>query len=304
MNHRDNLSTPADRAIVVPNNDTLYSSAWYDLRYGDLTIDVPPMDHPDRYWNVMVVDAYTHTAYVCRRHFGVGGTSVSVTFDPEAPPSNDDSTRVTIGTPTAWVILRVLVESPEDIELARQLQRSIQVTAPASHPHTLTEPAGLATTISAAGADYFRELQHYVEIDPPAPWHPKLSPEAQAIVNDPSSVADDVLAAAVEEGEKLILGRNYSAQDAYEMGMVNAVIPHDELEDTAYEWAQEILAKSPTSIKMLKFAFNATDDGMVGQQVFAGEATRLAYMTDEAVEGRDAFLEKRDPDWTGFPWYF
>jgi naphthoate synthase len=96
--------------------------------------------------------------------------------------------------------------------------------------------------------------------------------------------------------EIFFLGRNYSAQDAFEMGMVNAVIPHAELEDTAYEWAQEILAKSPTSIKMLKFAMNLTDDGMVGQQVFAGEATRLAYMTDEAKEGRDAFLEKRKPD--------
>ena len=96
--------------------------------------------------------------------------------------------------------------------------------------------------------------------------------------------------------EIFFLGRNYSAQEAYDMGMVNAVIPHDELESTAYEWAQEILEKSPTSIKMLKFAMNLTDDGMVGQQVFAGEATRLAYMTDEAKEGRDAFLEKRKPN--------
>ena len=96
--------------------------------------------------------------------------------------------------------------------------------------------------------------------------------------------------------EIFFLGRNYTAQDAYEMGMVNAVIPHDELEDTAYQWAQEILEKSPTSIKMLKFSMNLTDDGMVGQQVFAGEATRLAYMTDEAVEGRNAFLEKRKPN--------
>ena len=96
--------------------------------------------------------------------------------------------------------------------------------------------------------------------------------------------------------EIFFLGRNYSAQEAFDMGMVNAVVPHNELEDTAYEWAQEILAKSPTSIKMLKFAMNLTDDGMVGQQVFAGEATRLAYMTDEAKEGRDAFLEKRKPN--------
>lgn len=96
--------------------------------------------------------------------------------------------------------------------------------------------------------------------------------------------------------EIFFLGRNYSAQEAYEMGMVNAVIPHEELEQTAFEWAQEILAKSPISIKMLKFAMNLTDDGMVGQQVFAGEATRLAYMSDEAIEGRNAFLEKRKPN--------
>jgi naphthoate synthase len=102
--------------------------------------------------------------------------------------------------------------------------------------------------------------------------------------------------------EIFFLGRNYSADEAYEMGMVNAVVPHMELEQTAYDWAQEILAKSPTSIKMLKFAMNLTDDGMVGQQVFAGEATRLAYMTEEAKEGRDAFLEKRKPDFSKTKW--
>lgn len=102
--------------------------------------------------------------------------------------------------------------------------------------------------------------------------------------------------------EIFFLGRNYSAQEAFEMGMVNAVIPHDDLEATAYEWACEILEKSPTSIKMLKFAMNLTDDGMVGQQVFAGEATRLAYMTDEAKEGRNAFLEKRKPNFNKDSW--
>jgi naphthoate synthase len=102
--------------------------------------------------------------------------------------------------------------------------------------------------------------------------------------------------------EIFFLGRNYSAQEAYEMGMVNAVVPHDELEETAFEWAQEILGKSPTAIRMIKFAFNLVDDGMAGQQVFSGEATRLAYMTEEAKEGRDAFLEKRKPDFKKFPW--
>ena len=101
--------------------------------------------------------------------------------------------------------------------------------------------------------------------------------------------------------EIFFLGRNYSAQEAFDMGMVNAVVPHDELENVAYEWAQEILAKSPTAIKMLKYAFNVIDDGLIGQQIFAGEATRLAYMTDEAEEGRNAFLEKRKPDFDKFP---
>jgi naphthoate synthase len=88
------------------------------------------------------------------------------------------------------------------------------------------------------------------------------------------------------------------------MGAVNAVVPHAELEPTALEGARTILGKSPTSIRMLKYAFNAVDDGLVGQQLFAGEATRLAYGTDEAVEGRDAFLEKREPDWSPYPWQF
>ena len=101
--------------------------------------------------------------------------------------------------------------------------------------------------------------------------------------------------------EIFFLGRNYSAQEAFDMGMVNAVVPHDELEDTAYQWGQEILAKSPTAIKMLKFSMNLIDDGLVGQQLFAGEATRLGYMTDEAAEGRNAFLEKRKPNWDEFP---
>ncbi len=102
--------------------------------------------------------------------------------------------------------------------------------------------------------------------------------------------------------EIFFLGRNYSAQQAFDMGMVNAVVPHDQLESTAWDWAQEILAKSPTAIRMIKFAFNLTDEGIAGQQVFAGEATRLAYMTDEAEEGRNAFLEKRKPDFSKFPW--
>ncbi len=102
--------------------------------------------------------------------------------------------------------------------------------------------------------------------------------------------------------EVFFLAEEYDAHRALQMGSVNAVVPHDELERAAVSWARTILAKSPTAIRMVKFALNATDDGLVGQQVFAGEATRLAYGTEEAVEGRDAFLEKRQPDWSPFPW--
>jgi len=104
--------------------------------------------------------------------------------------------------------------------------------------------------------------------------------------------------------EVFFRGKTYSAEEAADMGMVNEAIPHEELEDVALEWADEMASKSPTAIRMLKYAFNMTDDGLVGQQVFAGEATRLGYMTDEAREGREAFMEKRDPDFDDYPWYF
>ncbi|MFZ4518905.1 MAG: 1,4-dihydroxy-2-naphthoyl-CoA synthase [Microthrixaceae bacterium] len=104
--------------------------------------------------------------------------------------------------------------------------------------------------------------------------------------------------------EIFFLGDEYSAEDAHRMGMVNAVVDHADLERVALEWGRKVMGKSPTAQRMLKYSFNLIDDGLVGQQVFAGEATRLAYMTDEAAEGRDSFLEKRDPDWSGFPWHY
>ena len=104
--------------------------------------------------------------------------------------------------------------------------------------------------------------------------------------------------------EIFFLGDEYTAEDAHRMGMVNRVVDHADLEREALEWGRKINAKSPTAQRMLKYSFNAIDDGLVGQQLFAGETTRLAYMTDEAVEGRDSFLEKRDPDWSPFPWYY
>jgi naphthoate synthase len=104
--------------------------------------------------------------------------------------------------------------------------------------------------------------------------------------------------------EIFFLAQEYSAQRAYEMGVVNAVVPHAELEVKGVEWAKEILTKSPQSIRLLKYGMNMIDDGLVGQQLFAGEATRMAYGTDEAIEGKTSFLEKRAPDWSPFPWHF
>jgi naphthoate synthase len=104
--------------------------------------------------------------------------------------------------------------------------------------------------------------------------------------------------------EIFFLGRNYSAQEAFDMGMVNAVVPHQDLEKVALEWAQEMNSKSPTAMRMLKYGFNMIDDGLVGQQLFAGEATRLAYGTEEAQEGRDSFLEKRPKNFSKFPWQY
>ena len=100
------------------------------------------------------------------------------------------------------------------------------------------------------------------------------------------------------------LAEEYSAEDGMRMGTVNAVVPHADLETVGLEWGRKVLGKSPTAVRMLKYAMNVTDDGLVGQQLFAGEATRLAYMTDEAQEGRDQFLEKREPDWSPYPWYY
>ena len=186
LNHVEGLATPADKAIVAPNNDTLYTSGWYDLRHGDLVIDVPPMDKPDRYWNVMIADAYSHVTYIARRHHGTRGTRVTVRFDPNTPPLDSDTPVVTVGTPTAWVIIRVLVESKDDLEAARNIQHAIRVTASTLHPKTLTERAGRANQIAQSGPAIFEEIHRYTLLDPPAKWHPHLSEGAKHIVENPS----------------------------------------------------------------------------------------------------------------------
>lgn len=152
----------------------------------------------------MVVDAYTHVAYVSRRHHGVSGVSARVTFDPTAEPLDDGETTIRLGTRTAWIIIRVLVESPDDLAQARVLQRQFRVRPAADHPHIRTESAGRAAKIAESGAPFFTELGGYVAHSPPAPWHPTLSAAAKAILDDPSCLTDAELEAGIREAEALI----------------------------------------------------------------------------------------------------
>ena len=204
LRHVESLATPSDKAIVAINNDTLYSSGWYDLSYGDVMIDVPPMDKPNRYWNLMVVDAYTHVAYLSRRHHGVSGVSARVTFDRTAEPQGDGETTIRLGTRTVWIIIRVLVESPDDLAQARALQRQFRVQPAPDHPHIRLESAGRAAKIAESGASFFTELGGYVAHSPPAPWHATLSVAAKAILDDPACLTDAELEAGISEAEALI----------------------------------------------------------------------------------------------------
>jgi hypothetical protein len=197
---RTRLSTAADRGVVAPNNDTLYGSAFYDLGRGDLVVTVPPMDHPGRYWSVMILDAYTHVAYVCRRLHGTQGTEVVVTHDPSRPPGNDGAVVVPVGTPTVWALVRVLVESPDDLPAAADVLRSIRLAGP-THPEAGLRPSD----------DPLVVLGHALRRNPPAAWHPP-APEGVADLVDAAvkdNASTDVMARA--EGRLTRLGHDRHA---------------------------------------------------------------------------------------------
>lgn len=205
LEHVAELATAANRTVVAPNNDTLYSSGWFDLSAGDLVIEVPPMDHPGRYWSVMVLDAYTHVAYACRRLHGTDGAVVRVTYDPSTPPSLAASEVLTVATPTVWILARVLVDGPDDIEACRAVQRAITVAAPARHPTGRVDRRGRPTEVHTAGAGFFGELAAALAIDPPAPWHPQPAAETLAIAAGEHTLDDEQLAEAVARGEQRVV---------------------------------------------------------------------------------------------------
>ena len=206
---RDRLATAADRTVVAPNNDTLYASGWFDLRAGDLTIDVAPMDAPERYWSVMLLDAYTHVSYVCRRLHGSDGASVRVTLDPSTPtptasPASPASPEVLpIGTPTVWVLARVLVAGPDDVDRARSALGRIDVRQERTAA-TPPEPDDVAACPPAAAgrAGFFTELRAALAVDPPASWHPAPPSGLEALLDDPPDAAE--VEAGAREGKARI----------------------------------------------------------------------------------------------------
>ncbi|WCO66996.1 DUF1214 domain-containing protein [Iamia majanohamensis] len=193
----DRLATADDRAVVAPNNDTLYGSGFYDLRGGDLRVEVDPMRPADRYWSVMLVDAHTHVAYVCRRLHGREGTSVRVTLDPRRPaadaPGQDP---VPVATPTVWVLVRVGVDGPADLEAARRDLAGVRITQEGSGPeHDLPAVASVEDPVPA-----LRALAALRTLDPPAPWQPAPTPAAEDVLAH--LPPDDVVVRGVDRGRE------------------------------------------------------------------------------------------------------
>ncbi len=211
LRHRLHLATARDRTVVGPNNDTLYSSGWYDLRQGDLILEVPPMDHPGRYWSVMLLDAFTHVTYVSRRQYGVKGGRVRITYDPlEKQEHHGPAERIGIGTPTVWILVRTLVEGPEDLPRARAIQQGISITPVSGYAgKPIPQAKGRPDQVFTAGADFFQELRGCLESDPPAAWHPHLDPDQWALLRQ--GVDPLLLAAGVEQGHAQVVKTGFGA---------------------------------------------------------------------------------------------
>jgi hypothetical protein len=217
LRHRRDLATAQDRTVVAPNNDTLYSSGWYDLGKGDLHLKVPPMDHPGRYWSVMLLDAFTYVTYVSRRQYGIAGASVRITYDPKKEHDHGrPSDTIAIGTPTVWVLVRILVEGPEDLPQARAVQERFSVTSSGSCSQERTAPPpGRPDQVFRAGASFFDELREALAVDPPAAWHPGLSPEQEELLRQ--GAEEEILAGGVELGHSRVQAAGF-APDRHKNG--------------------------------------------------------------------------------------
>ena len=199
---RNRLSTAADRTVVAPNNDTLYASGWFDLRTGDLAVDVDAMDRPERYWSVMLLDAFTNVSYVCRRLHGTGATNVRVTYDPDTRPEPTIGLSVVpMATPTVWILARVMVDGPDDFEPATRALAGVRVHQTGA-AGTAPVPPRTSRIHAGTEASFFEELRDALAIDPPASWHPPLPAASELLLDDPSP--SPVLAAGALEGETRI----------------------------------------------------------------------------------------------------
>jgi hypothetical protein len=190
---RDRLTTARDRTVVAPNNDTLYASGFFDLGRGDLTVSVEPMDGPWRYWSVMLLDAYTNVRYICRRLHGNDGCEVRVAYDPNRAPDEATPDTVRVGTPTVWVMVRVLAAAPEDLPAARHAMAGIRV-------HQTGADGGATDRQPERDPDvgYLVELRDALAADPPAAWHPPPPATLEDLLADPPP--DDVVLAGRREG--------------------------------------------------------------------------------------------------------
>jgi hypothetical protein len=200
------LADDRDRSVVAPNNDTLYASGFFDLLAGDVTIDVAPMDRPDRYWSVMLLDAYTHVSYVCRRLHGSQGVTVEVTHDPSGRAAAPGV--VALGTPTVWVLVRVLVLDMDDLPAARQAMAGIRVCQALAGPPRSPVPV----PASGSGAALLEAIGRALASDPPAPWHPAPPARLAAVLD--GRLAPEVVSTGIRQGRHRILAHGPGADRA------------------------------------------------------------------------------------------
>ena len=260
LNHRENLATPASRTVVAPNNDTLYSSGWFDLGAGDVVVRVPAVE---RNWSVMALDAYTYVTCASRRLHGTEGTELRFTYDRERPWPRTSTTTMAVGTPTVWILIRVMVAGPDDLPEARAIQRGFQVETPAGHLSGRTEAIGPPNLAHEAGSAFFDELRDALASDPPAAWQPAAPPALAALLDRDHDLGSDDLVAAVAQGERRLRGHRF-ANDTTRDGWGTRMSGSD--------FGDDVLARAAAAKYVLAGHHPAENRSYVAQTDAAGEA--------------------------------